>query len=417
MTTGTLRNLGRSGIYVTLGLLALMSCAAAQGYPSPYGPPRSYGPGPYGPPQSGPPQGYPVQSYSPQSVPPAGANGPPPPIQASASPGASPVCLRLEGQLAVMNNGSGDAARADAIRRAEDAVAKQQAELDRAVAQGHRQGCEGQGFLSLFSSLSPQCGPVTQHIQQIRGDLDRAMSDLEQLKSGSSSQDDQRRALIGQLAQNNCGAQYTAAANAEGGPRGFFDALFGGGTIVNPTGDGAPAGTFHTVCVRTCDGYYFPISYSTVPGRFGDDQRSCQRLCPAAEVSLYAFRNPGEDMNQAMSLNGQPYTALPTAFQYRKQFTPSCSCRRPGQSWADALKDADDSSTLESGDIIVTDKNAKALSQVPQAKTSARPGPGGGLQPDASAGGTATSAPVTSTPSDSTKRTIRTVGPPFVASH
>jgi hypothetical protein len=412
MTTGLLRDLGRSGIYVTLGLLALMSCAAAQGYPSPYGPPPPYGPGPYGPPQSGPPPGYPTQSYSPQSVPPAG--GPPPAIQASAnSASSSPVCLRLEGQLATMNNGSGDAARADAIRRAEDAVARQQAELDRAVAQGHRQGCEGQGFLSLFSSLSPQCGPVTQHIQQIRGDLDRAMSDLEQLKSGSSSQDDQRRALIGQLAQNNCGQQYTAAANAEGGPRGFFDALFGGGTIVNPTGDGAPAGTFHTVCVRTCDGYYFPISYSTVPGRFADDQRTCQRLCPATEVSLYAFRNPGEDMNQAMSLNGQPYTALPTAFQYRKQFTPTCSCRRPGQSWADALKDADDSSTLESGDIIVTDKNAKALSQVPQAKT---PTKLGAPQPDGS-GATTTSAPPASTPSDPTKRAIRTVGPPFVSSH
>ena len=64
-----------------------------------------------------------------------------------------------------------------------------------------------------------------------------------------------------------------------------------------------------------------------------------------------------------MSINGQPYTALPAAFQYRKQFTPACSCRRPGQSWADALKDADDPSTLESGDIVVTDQNAKALSQ------------------------------------------------------
>jgi hypothetical protein len=34
-------------------------------------------------------------------------------------------------------------------------------------------------------------------------------------------------------------------------------------------------GTFRTVCVRTCDGYYFPISYSTVPNRFTDDQNTC----------------------------------------------------------------------------------------------------------------------------------------------
>ena len=333
-----------------------------------------------------------------------------PPPAAPAPQAANPVCARLEGQLASINNGNpADNARAVQIKQAEDAVAKQQADLDRAVSDGHKQGCEGTGFFSLFSSLSPQCGPVTQRIQQMRGNLDRMMSDLEALKSGSSSQEDQRRAVLGQLAQNNCGAQYTAAANAAGGPRGFFDALFGGGNIVNPSGDGAPAGTFHTVCVRTCDGYYFPISYSTTPSRFPDDQRACQRECPATEATLYAFRNPGEGMEQAMSINGQPYTSLPTAFQYRKQFTPTCSCRRPGQSWADALKDADDSSTLESGDIVVTDKTAKTLSQAPLPK-GAKPG-----TPDPNA--TPAPAPVDSAASTSGKTQVRTVGPPFVSSH
>ena len=197
------------------------------------------------------------------------------------------------------------------------------------------------------------------------------MSDLERIKSGGTDQEGQRRALIGQLAQNNCGPQYTAAASAAG-PRGFFDALFGGGTIVNPGGDGAPSGTYRTVCVRTCDGYYFPISYSTVPDRFADDQRTCQRLCPAAEAMLYTYRNPGEDMEQAVSVSGQSYTALPNAFRYRKELVSSCSCRRPGQSWADALKNADDSGTLESGDIVVTDQKAKALSQVPQPRAARR---------------------------------------------
>jgi hypothetical protein len=281
--------------------------------------------------------------------------------------------VRLEAQLATINAGSTDPTRADQVKRAEDAVAKQQADLDRTLAQAHKQGCEGQGFLSLFSSLVPQCGPINSQIQQMRGNLDRATTDLEQLKSGTGGQDGQRRALIGQLAQNNCGAQYTAAAN-QAGPMGFFDRLFGGGgggggggagggTILNPGGDGAPAGTYRTVCVRTCDGYYFPISYSTVPSRFADDERSCQRLCPAAEVALFSYRNPGEDMEQAVSVSGQPYTALPNAFHYRKEFTAACSCRKPGQSWADALKDADDSSTLQGGDIVVTDAGLRATGE------------------------------------------------------
>ena len=362
------RGLGRSALFSSIALFALAAPAAAQGVTNP-----------------------------------------------SRREAPNPVCGRLEGQLASINNGSSADPRAAQIKQAEDSVAKQQADLDRAVAQGHKQGCEGTGFLSLFSSLSPQCGPVTQQIQQMRGNLDRAMSDLEQLKSGSDNQDDQRRAVLGQLAQNNCGAQYTAAANAAGGPRGFFDALFGGGTILNPAGDGAPSGTFHTVCVRTCDGYYFPISYSTTPNHFPDDQRACQRLCPAAEATLYAFHNPGEGMEQAMSLNGQPYTALPAAFQYRKQFTPACSCRRPGQSWADALKDADGPSTLESGDIVVTDKNANALSQAPQAPGSKAAAKAGAQAPDSGAAPAA--QPANNATSDSAKKTIRTVGPPFVSSH
>jgi hypothetical protein len=370
------RGLGRSALYSSIALFVLAAPAAAQN--SMYPP----GPGP---------------AAQPANAPPAAA---------------SPVCARLEGQLASINSGNAaDSARAAQVKQAEDAVAKQQADLDRAVIDGRKQGCEGTGFLSIFSSLSPQCGPITQHIQQLRGNLDRTMSDLEALKSGSDNKDDQRHAVLGQLAQNNCGAQYTAAANAAGGPRGFFDALFGGGNVVTPGGDGAPAGTFHTVCVRTCDGYYFPLSYSTTPDHFSDDQRTCQRECPAAEATLYAFRNPGEDMTQAMSINGQPYTALPTAFQYRKQFTPTCSCRRPGQSWADALKGADDSSTLESGDIVVTDKNAQALSQAPQAKgaKAAAGAPNASAVPAQPTGTTAST--------DTAKKTVRTVGPPFVASH
>jgi len=324
----------------------------------------------------------------------------------------NPVCIRLEGQLASFDRGTADPTRAQQIAQAEAAIAKQQADIDRAIAQAHKSGCAGTGFFALFSALSPQCGPITSQIQQMRGDLDRMMSDLERLKSGTSDQADQRRALIGQLAQNNCGAQYTAAANAQGGPQGFFDALFGGGTIVNPNGDGAPNGTYHTVCVRSCDGYYFPISYSTLPTHFAEDEKVCQRECPAADVALYSYRNPGESMDQAVSTSGQLYTALPTAYRYRTQLVSGCSCRKAGESWEQALKNADDSSTLESGDIVVTDQNAKALSQPPK--------------PNGRQTATALPAPpvAASTPSASTatvaapeqpRGPVRVVGPPFLS--
>jgi hypothetical protein len=374
-----LQPLPRSVLFAALGLLALSGSTQAQQ----------------------PPQAQPAPASGQQPASP----------QAAGQPQGSPICLRLQGQLAAFDQGAADPGRADQIKRSEDAIAKQQADLDHAIEQAHKNGCAGTGFFALFSALSPNCGPITSQIQQMRGNLDHMISDLEQLKSGSNDRQDQRRALIGQLAQNNCGAQYTAAANAQGGSQGFFDALFGGGRIVNGGGDGAPSGTFRTVCVRTCDGYYFPISYSTSPARFPDDEHACQRLCPASEVALYSYRNPGEDMEQAVSASGQPYTALPNAFKYRKEFTPACSCRRQGQSWADALKDADDPTTLQSGDIVVNDQNAKALSQPPK--------PAGKPAAPQTASNKPAAAVTTTTTTDAgdanAKKAVRTVGPPFMS--
>jgi len=395
-------SLGQAKLRIMLGAalggLAPPVAALAQGYPSPHSP-YQQAQYPQAPNQQTPYQPAPNQ---------------PPANQPALNPATSnPVCVRLEGQLASFDRGTADPTRANQIQQSQDAIAKQQADLDRAVAQAHKSGCAGQGFFALFSALSPQCGPITSQIQQMRGNLDRMMSDLEQLKSGSNDQADQRRALIGQLAQNNCGAQYTAAANSQGGPQGFFDALFGGGKIVNPNGDGAPNGTYHTVCVRSCDGYYFPISYSTLPTHFAEDERTCQRECPAADVTLYSYRNPGESIDQAVSTNGQLYTALPAAYRYRTQLVSGCSCRRPGESWEDALKNADDSSTLVRGDIVVTDQNAKALSQPP--KPSGKQAPSAAPSPPA-----ATAAPVSSTAStavpEKPKGEVRIVGPPFLSS-
>jgi hypothetical protein len=360
-----------------------------------------------------------VSAQTAAPIPPASIPG----QSAPESPASNPVCVRLEGQLAILTRGGTDPARADQIRRSEDAVAKQQADLDRMLAQARRRGCEG-GFFSLFTGQSAECQPLNAQIQQMRDNLDRSMNDLERFKSGNNSdQDGQRRQLIGALAQNNCGQQYRAAAEAAG-PAGFLDALFNG-RIISPGGDGAPSGTFRTVCVRSCDGYYFPISYSTVPNKFADDQRTCQRECPATEAQLYTYRNPGEDINQAVSLGGQQYTALPAAFQYRKEFSAACSCRRPGQSWADALKNADDSTTLESGDIVVTDQNAKALSQPaqPPPPKGAKPAKPGAATATPAAAPAATPAAVAATPVSTEvsavpagpKGPVRTVGPPFIA--
>ena len=74
-------------------------------------------------------------------------------------------------------------------------------------------------------------------------------------------------------------------------------------------------------------------------------------------------------MNQAVSINGQPYSSSPNAFRYRQEFNPSCACKAAGQTWSDALKSIDDKAAAEQqGDIIVTEESAKKMARPPPAK-------------------------------------------------
>src|SRR5450432_1685796 len=343
--------------------------------------------------------------------------GGPPPQGAAA---VNPMCPRLEAQLATIDRGggSGDPAKDDQIRRYQDAATKQQSELDRVTLQAKRMGCDSSGFFSLFNGQSAQCGPVNNQIQQMRGNLDQITTSLERLRSGGlrgAERENQRRSVLTALAQNNCGPQY---ANAARGPGNFLESLFGNNNnnpVTPPGADlGAQSGTYRTVCVRSCDGAYFPISFATVPGRFPDDEKTCKALCPAAEATLFSYRNPGEDMNQAVSISGQPYSSSPNAFRYRQEFNPSCACKAAGQTWSDALKSIDDKAEAEQqGDIIVTEESAKKM---------ARPLTKGAATKKGAAATTATApAPPEASPpaADSTgaapdNKPIRSVGPTFI---
>jgi hypothetical protein len=339
------------------------------------------------------------------------------------------MCGRLEAQLASVDRGGGDPAKEEQIRRYQDAASKQQAELDRVTSQAKRMGCDSSGFFSLFSGQSAQCGPVNNQIQQMRANLDQITTSLERLRGGGlggSERENQRRSVLLALAQNNCGPQYANAVQQ--GPGSFLNNLFGNNNNnpgAPPADVGPPSGTYRTVCVRSCDGAYFPISFATAPGRFPDDEKTCKALCPAAEANLYAYRNPGEDMNQAVSISGQPYSSSPNAFRFRQEFNPSCACKAAGQTWSDALKTIDDKAAAEQqGDIIVTEESAKKMSRAPvkqapatakkgttAATTSPDPAPTPAPSPAPSSAAAATSG-ASSDKSDN--KPIRSVGPTFI---
>jgi hypothetical protein len=325
------------------------------------------------------------------------------PAASAVAQSQSPACQRLEAQLVSLDRGNQDPGRADQIRAAEDAVNRQQFEVDKLVAQSRRLGCGSVGLFSIFITPSPQCGPLTRKIEDQRDTLERTQNQLERLQGGTTERAAQRQSLLIALADNGCGQQYRAAARA-GQQGGFFDRLFGGGNVFTSQ-PGAMGGTFRTVCVRTCDGYYFPISYETTPDHFRGDEQTCQHMCPAADASLYTYHNPGEEIDQAVSLNGRLYTELPTAFQYRKALSSDCSCRRPGESWLDALKSNGPDDTVAPGNVVEPDRNAN---RTPQSPAGIKPNQAD--QTDKAANGVQPNEPAA-------QRKVRAVGPTFLPAH
>ncbi|MGA0564937.1 DUF2865 domain-containing protein [Ancylobacter sp. VNQ12] len=300
-----------------------------------------------------------------QDLPPGAIGGGAPQVDRS-------VCIRLEGQLASLDRGGGNADQPDLGAQIE----QQRREIADLTAQVRQIGCDKRGFLIFQPQLPPQCDALNRRLTQARSALDRTMMSAQGQRGGI---DEQRRQLIYALAQNNCGAQYQAAlGQPQGGnapaqrraPRNFFEQLFGvPRTIDEESGplDVQPlempkVSTYRTVCVRTCDGFFFPVSYAATPAKFSSDEAQCQRQCPGTEARLFAYRNPGEDIEQAVGTNGQSYMSLPNALLYKKQYVAACSCRPAGMSWAQALTQQDDP-TLRKGDIVVTEDASREMAQ------------------------------------------------------
>jgi hypothetical protein len=82
------------------------------------------------------------------------------------------------------------------------------------------------------------------------------------------------------------------------------------------------------VCVRKVDGYYWPISYSTLEEYAPNDLTACIEQCPNMDVDLYYYENPGQEPEQMINLQGQPYMSLPTAFAYRTAYDTANSCTK-----------------------------------------------------------------------------------------
>jgi len=230
---------------------------------------------------------------------------------ASAGPAAAQSCYRLQAELEYLQReGGGRAGGA----RYERAYREQARVLRRTEARARDAGCFGGGFFLFRREPARACRTLVPKLNDMHDNLVR----LDRLRRGSGGGNPRRaRAIRALMAEMGCGRPGVRQARV---PQGRERGLDGGMT----------GGTYRTLCVRTCDGYYFPISYSTKRGRFAADAETCSAMCPGAEARLFYHPNPGGGPEDMVAVTGEAYASLDTAFRFRTSYDPACSCKPAG---------------------------------------------------------------------------------------
>jgi hypothetical protein len=152
----------------------------------------------------------------------------------------------------------------------------------------------------------------------------------------------------------------TAGALLLAGGLAWAGGIWAGGRVWAPVVDGVAADVQTddqgkvtganglAVCVRLCDGFFFPSATSS-----GGDE-ACAAQCPDAPTARYTEPAGSDKIEDAVSTRGALYSALPVANRYRTTFDATCSCHRsPIRGYSEsALTDP----TLRKGDLVMTSK-------------------------------------------------------------
>ncbi|MEM6382532.1 MAG: DUF2865 domain-containing protein [Pseudomonadota bacterium] len=251
-------------------------------------------------------------------------------------------CRAIQSELANLVNGGGGGRTGDLQR----ALNQQRGELARAQNAYDRLGC---GFRA-----SGQCNAVVNAIGQMQSNI----ATIERrIQRGGGGGNQRRIRELERVFATQCGPNQRRQQQAatQPGVGDLLSAIFG---IRSAPAPGDPSArvvpgqrtahrgfdrpgqervrepemrwrgnTFRTMCVRKTDGFYWPISFSTTRDRFDEDQGLCAAMCPGTSVELFAYRNPGQQVDAMVStLTGESYASQSYAFAYRTDFQPSNRC-------------------------------------------------------------------------------------------
>ncbi|EJZ21816.1 hypothetical protein RCCGEPOP_08015 [Rhizobium sp. Pop5] len=257
---------------------------------------------------------------------------------------SSAICDDLRGRLAdlprTIATNSGPEARQYA-----SAMAEQNLELRKVRNDLRNFGCTSGSMVVIGGENADYCAELAQAEGRMTDNIRYLQDRRDELRNQGDGTDDARRELTAALERNGCNSDnfYAPTERSANDPAPSVEEQamrtdtfipLGGGEQVDPSYYGLPRAEMlspvSTICVRSCDGGFFPISSNATSVDFGRDAQTCAKMCPGIETQLfYRDVTSTEASNMISVATGTPYSAMKNAFVYKNRAPGeknSCAC-------------------------------------------------------------------------------------------
>ena len=303
---------------------------------------------------------------------------------AAAAPAAAQtnaICEDLRGRLADLPQVIGNGPE---IRQYASAIAEQNLELRKLRNDLRSNGCSVDSMVVIGGENAGYCSDLQESEARMIDNIHYLQDRRNQLRESGGSDISERRQLMAALDDNGCNddsgyqpdqrAYEPAPSTEEQAMRGDTFIPLGNGEEGN-TQYGVPRGEMmshvSTMCVRTCDGGFFPISTNTTSIDFSRDASTCSKMCPGIETELFYQDVSNTDAaNMVSAATGARYSAMPNAFAYKNRAPgekSSCTCNLTAY-YEQMRKNQTVSAPPPKGSITtITTKPAATASQTPAA--------------------------------------------------
>lgn len=255
---------------------------------------------------------------------------------------ASSLCQDLNGELVSLDETYSTPTQ---VRKYARAIAEQKMSMRQLRNSMREEGCSGGSIFILGGDNADACSEHEAKMARMEANLSILNDKRMSLLTGQDSAA-RRQRVIAAIEQNGCNDQPVLAStdpSDDDDPEPFAtDMPDGRETIRVPEstdgygsnqfidlGGAATSGSYRTMCVRTCDGAYFPISSQASTLSFGRDAQVCSMMCPGMETELFYHSIRQETDAMRSVVTGRLYGQLDNAYRFRTTDAGEdkpCSC-------------------------------------------------------------------------------------------